>query len=106
MDIRRATASDLDAVVAIIESQRRQYQKFQPTFWHKAADSAATSKTFFTKLLVEPTSYFLVASEGGEILGFLIARTFPAPSVYAPGGDTWLIDDFAVAEPRHWLAIG
>src|SRR5262249_46524466 len=106
MDIRRATASDLDAVVAIIESQRKQYQKFQPTFWHKAANSAATSKAFFTTLLLEPQTYFLVAAEGSQILGFLIARKFPAPPVYVPGGDTWLIDDFAVAEPRHWLGIG
>jgi GNAT superfamily N-acetyltransferase len=106
MDIRRATASDIDAVVAIVESQRRQYQKFQPVFWNKAADSAATSTTFFTGLLDDEQAYFLVATEGSQILGFLIARGFPAPPVYAPGGDTWLIDDFAVSEPRHWLTIG
>jgi ribosomal protein S18 acetylase RimI-like enzyme len=106
MDIRRATASDIDAVVAIIESQRRQYQKLQPTFWRKAAGSAALSKTFFTELLTNEKTYFLVAAESGQILGFLIARNFPAPPVYAPGGDTWLIDDFAVSEPRHWLDIG
>jgi hypothetical protein len=106
MDIRRATASDLDAVVAILESQRRQYQKFQPTFWHKAAASAATSKASFATLLVEPQAYFLVATEGSQIQGFLIARKFPSPPVYVPGGDIWLIDDFAVLEPRHWLTIG
>ena len=106
MDIRRATASDLDAVVAIIEGQRKHYQKFQPTFWHKAADSAATSRTFFTKLVAEPQTYFLVATEGSQILGFLIARKFPTPPVFAPGGDTYLIDDFAMSEPRHWLGIG
>jgi GNAT superfamily N-acetyltransferase len=106
MDVRRATASDLDAVVAIVESQRRQYQKFQPTFWHKAADSAATTKTFFTKLLAEPPTYFLVAVEGDQILGFLTARKFAVPPVNALRGDTYLIDDFAVLEPRHWLSIG
>jgi GNAT superfamily N-acetyltransferase len=47
-----------------------------------------------------------VSVEGRQILGFLIARKFPAPPVYTPGGDTWLIDDFAVSEPRHWLTIG
>ena len=106
MDIRRATASDIDAVVAIIETKRKQYQKFQPTFWRKANDSAAITATFFTKLLVAPDTYFLVSTEGRQTLGFLIARKFPAPPVYAPGGDTWLIDDFAVSEPRHWLTIG
>lgn len=106
MDVRRATASDLDAVVAIIESQRKQYQKFQPTFWHKAADSAASTRAFFTTLLAEPQTCFLVATEGGQTLGFLIARKFPAPPVFAPGGDTYLIDDFAMSEPRHWLGIG
>jgi len=106
MDIRRATVSDIDAVVAIIEVQRKQYQKFQPTFWRKANDSAESTKAFFTKLLSEPGTYFLVSTEGRQILGFLIARKFLAPPVYAPGGDTWLIDDFAVSEPRHWLTIG
>lgn len=105
MDIRRATASDIDAVVAVIEAQRKQYQKFQPTFWRKASDSAVSTKTFFTRLLGEPDTYFLVSTEGREILGFLIARKFPVPPVYAPG-ETWLIDDFAVSEPRHWLGIG
>src|SRR6185437_16240368 len=101
MDIRRATASDIDAAVAIIETKRKQYQKFQPTFWRKAADSAAVSKTFFAKLLVTPDTYFLVSHEGPQILGFLIARKFPAPPVYTPGGDTWMIDDFAVSELRR-----
>ena len=106
MDIRRATASDLDAVVAIVESQRRQYQKYQPTFWHKAAGSAARAKAFFSGLLTEEQTYFLVSTEGNLVLGFLIARKVQAPPVFAPGGDTWLVDDFAVSEPRHWLSIG
>jgi GNAT superfamily N-acetyltransferase len=106
MDVRRATASDLDAVVAILESTRRQYQKYQPTFWHKAADSAATTKAFFSELFAETETCFLVAVEGRQILGFLIARKFKVPAAYATGGDTYLIDDFAVVEPRHWLAVG
>ena len=57
-------------------------------------------QAFFTKLLVAPDIYFLVSTEGRQILGFLIARKFPAPPVYTPGGDTWLVDDFAVSANR------
>ena len=106
MEIRKSIASDLDAIVVLVERNRRQYQKYQPTFWRKAADSAETTRNFFTKLLSEPETFFLVALEGRQLLGFLIARKFPAPPVYAPGGDTWLVDDFCVLEPHHWLTIG
>ncbi len=106
MDVRRATVSDIDAAVGFAERTRRQYQKYQPTFWRKAADSAKLSKAFFTQLLDQDGTLFLVASEGAQILGFLIGRKVETPPVYAPGGDTWLIDEFHVAEPHHWLTIG
>jgi GNAT superfamily N-acetyltransferase len=106
MDVRRATASDIDAVVAIVESQRKHQQKFQPTFWRKAENSAELSRASFIELLGDTDSYFLVAVEGKQVLGFVVACKFAVPPVYAPGGDTYLIDDFAVLEPRHWLAIG
>jgi hypothetical protein len=104
--VRKATGSDIETAIGLVERARRQYQKYQPTFWHKAADSVATTRTFFTKLVSEPGTYFLVAEEGRRMLGFLIARKFPAPPVYAPGGDTYLIDDFCVVEPHHWLTTG
>jgi ribosomal protein S18 acetylase RimI-like enzyme len=106
MDIRRATTSDMDAVVAIIESQRKQYQKFQPAYWHKAEDSAETTKALFAKALGEPGTYFLVSVEGRQILGFLIAHKVAPPAVFATRGDTYLIEEFAVSEPQHWLSIG
>ena len=106
MEIREATASDLEAIVVLVEHHRRQLQKYQPTFWHKAANSAETTRSFFTKLLSEQETFFLVAIEGVQVLGFLIARRFPAPPVFAPGGDTYLVDDFSVLEPHHWLSVG
>jgi len=106
LDVRKATESDIEAAIGLIERTRRQYQKYQPTFWRKAADSVATTRTFFTGLVGEPGTYFLVAEEGRQMLGFLIARKFPNPPAYAPGGDTYLIDDFCVVEPHHWLTTG
>jgi hypothetical protein len=106
VDVRKATADDIDDAVDIAERWRRQYQKFQPTFWRKASNSAETTRRFFTKLLAEKDVFFLVGTEGARTVGFLIARKIPAPPVYAPGGDTYLIDDFCVAEPIEWLTAG
>ncbi len=99
MDVRKARASDIEAAVALAERSRRQYQKYQPAFWHKAEKSAAVTQTFFTRLLAENDAFFLVAIEADQLLGFLIARKFTAPPVFEPGGDTYLIDDFSVLEP-------
>jgi GNAT superfamily N-acetyltransferase len=104
MEIRGAIGSDIDAAVIMVERHRRQYQKYQPTFWRKSAKSAETTRTFFAKLLQEPDTFFLV--EGALLLGFLIARKFPTPPVYETGGDTYLVDDFCVDEPHHWLTTG
>lgn len=106
MDVRKAETSDITAAVELMERSRRQFQKFQPTFWRKAAKSAAATETFFAKLLTAPGTLFLVAVEGNQHQGFLIARKVSNPPVYDPGGDTWLIDDFCVAEPHLWLSVG
>ena len=47
-----------------------------------------------------------MAIKDSQLLGFLIARKFPAPPVYAPSSDTYLVDDFAVLEPRHPPGVG
>ena len=106
MEIRKARASDIEATVELVEHDRRQRQKHQPLFWRKAVKSAVATRAFLDKLLTEPGTLFLVAVEGSQMLGFLVARKFPAPPVYDPGGDTYLIDDFCVLEPRHWLTVG
>ena len=46
-----------------------------------------TTRSFFTELLSEPGTFFLVATEGSQLQGFLIARKFPVPPVFAPGGE-------------------
>jgi GNAT superfamily N-acetyltransferase len=106
LDVRKATTTDIKTAVELAEKNRRQFQKYQPTFWHKSARSAAATETLFVRLVTEPDTFFLVAVEGGQQQGFVIARKFPNPPVFDPGGDTWLIDDFCVAEPHLWLSIG
>lgn len=106
MDVRKAEAFDIKAAVELAERNRRQFHKYQPTLWRKAANSAAATEAFFVELLAEPGTYFLVAVEGARLQGFLIARKFPTPPVFDPGGDTYLIDDFCVLEPRLWLTLG
>jgi GNAT superfamily N-acetyltransferase len=106
LDVRKAETTDIEAAVELAERSRRQFQKYQPTFWRKAANSAAATETFFTRLLAEPDTFFLVAIEGSRLEGFLIARKFPSPPVFDPGGDTYLIDDFCVLDPRLWLSVG
>ena len=59
MDVRKARASDIEAAVALAERSRRQYQKYQPAFWHKAEKSAAVTQTFFARLLAENDAFFL-----------------------------------------------
>lgn len=98
--------ADVEAAVGLVERHRRQYQKYQPTFWRKTSDSVVKSRAFFANLVGAPDTYFLVATEASQTLGFLIAAKFALAPVYAPGGDTWLIDDFCVVEPHHWLTIG
>lgn len=106
MDVRKAATTDVKAAVELVERSRRQFQKFQPTFWRKAANSAAATEALFARLLTDPDTLFLVAVEGSRHLGLLIASKFSNPPVFDPGGDTWLINDFSVAEPHLWLSIG
>jgi hypothetical protein len=106
LDVRKATATDIQGAVAMTERNRRQYQKYQPTFWRKAAHSAAATEKFFARLVDESGTFFLVATEGSQLQGFLIARKFPAPAVFDPGGETYLIDDFCILEPHLWLTVG
>jgi GNAT superfamily N-acetyltransferase len=106
LDVRKAEPTDIKAAVELVERSRRQYQKHQPIFWRKAANSAAATEAFFATLLTAPDTYFLVAVEGSRLQGFVVARKFAVPPVFDPGGDTWLIDDFCVAAPHLWLTVG
>ncbi len=106
MRIEGAKRSDIDAVVEIVERRRLEYQTYQPTFWRKSTDSAESTRDFFGQLAADGETLFLVASVNDVPCGFVIAREVDTPPVYAPGGATYLIDDFCVASPDLWRTVG
>jgi hypothetical protein len=104
--VRIAESSDVDAMVELAEARRRQYQLFQPVFWRKAENSEQLTRSFFSELICDPQQIALVFGTTGSVEGFLTARETPAPPVYAPGGATFTVDDFCVADPSLWLTVG
>ena len=106
MNIRAASAADLDAIVDMTEARRVQYEQYQPTFWRKARDSADRARAFLGGLVTEADCIFLVVESDDELLGFIVARPVPAPPVYAPDGKTFLIDDYCVRSPGLWSSAG
>ena len=106
MKIRKATYADATQCVALVENRRAEYENYQPRFWKKSATSAASTLPWFEKLFSDERSVALVAIEDSLIVGFLIAREFPTPPVYDPGGSTALIDDFCVAVKDRWQDVG
>lgn len=106
MDVRRGAGDDLPAMVEMIEARRREYEAYEPVFWRKAADSAATTLPYFTSLLAQGTATVLVTSDADQPLSFLIAAEVPTPLVSDPGGSTVLIDDFCAVEPSLWPTVG
>lgn len=105
MDVREAGLEDIDAIVALIESRRQRLADWEPNFWRKAEASADMSKAFLPTLIDDPASTLLVAYEGTLLGGCLQFKPTFVPPVYDPGGTTWMIDDFVVANDR-WDAFG
>ncbi len=106
MEIRDATLEDVPAMVRLLETRRAAYEAYQPVFWKKAADSAEMSRAFLPFVMGKAETVALAAVEQGQLLAFLIATSTPAPPVYDVPGATYTVDDFAVAEPRHWATAG
>jgi ribosomal protein S18 acetylase RimI-like enzyme len=106
MQIRNASKDDALRCVELVEARRKEYEKYEPRFWRKAATSAASTLPWFEKLFADERNVSLVAVENTMIVGFLIAREFPTPPVYDPGGATALIDDFCVISKDRWQDAG
>jgi hypothetical protein len=104
--IRKAGPADVPRMVDLSEQKRLQYQSCQPAFWRKAAGSREKQIPHFERVVGSDRTIALVHERAGTIDGFVIATLVDAPPVYDPGGLTCVIDDFVVADPREWEAIG
>jgi GNAT superfamily N-acetyltransferase len=104
--IRKAHRDDAPAIVDLSERKRLEYQVYQPRFWRKATDSREKQLPFIERLIESDRVIALVHEEQGRVDGFVIASLMEAPPVYDPGGQTCMIDDFAVGDPSGWPDVG
>lgn len=104
MQIRKALAADVPAMVDLSEQKRLQYQAYQPLFWSKAGDSREKQTPFMAAMIARENVIALVHEREGVADGFVIASLVPSPPVYA-AGLTCVIDDYCVAE-QNWDGTG
>ncbi|MHB9145637.1 MAG: GNAT family N-acetyltransferase [Symbiobacteriia bacterium] len=106
VEIRKAAAADVSAMVRLAAQRRRIYEQFQPVFWRPAEDADERQAAFFTGLLDAPGTFALVHEGEGAVDGYLIGRLVMPPPVYNPGGQTCVVDDFWISDSRQWPRIG
>lgn len=105
MVVRDATIADIDLIVELIELRRNQLANWEPRFWRKAEGSADMSLAFLPSLIEDPNVTLLIATDNTMLIGCLQFKPTFVPPVYAPGGTTWMVDDFVVADGQ-WDTAG
>lgn len=98
VNARVASAIDIPAMAKLIEAKREALEGFEPVMWRPSPAAAQLTPAFFTHVLAQPQAIARVAESAGAFVGFIIGMLQEAPPVFAPGGKTVVIDDFAVAE--------
>lgn len=96
--VRMASAGDVQAMAAILAVKRQMLEGFEPVMWRSSEIAAQLTLQFFAHQVGQPNVIARVAEDGGRFLGFVMSTLQDPPPVYAPGGKTVLIDDFAVVE--------
>lgn len=104
--IRRAEPADARAVSGLTEARRVRYERYQPVFWRRAENSRAIHEEFLRAELAGDELIAYVLEAGGQVRGFVSGRFAGAPEVYAPGGETLLVDDFVVEPGEAWGEFG
>ncbi len=98
LSIRTALATDVHAMGQLLEIKRALLENFEPVMWRISPQAAQLTPAFFTHQLGQPNVIARVAEDSGRFVGFIIGGVQDAPPVFAPGGKTVVVDDFAVVE--------
>jgi hypothetical protein len=104
--IRKALETDLDAIAALAEKKRIQYEGYQPVFHRRAPNALGDHTAFLRTLVTKDHTLLLVAEQDGRVVGFVFAAVVEAPRVYDPHGGICFIDDFMVEDPSLWHTVG
>lgn len=75
-------------------------------FWARGDNTAELTQAFFGYLTQSDEAIVLCARTEANVQGFVIALKHAVPPAYAPPGDTYLIDDFALADAALWPSVG
>jgi GNAT superfamily N-acetyltransferase len=104
--LRPTTQDDLPGLLELARRHRSAYERAQPRFWRQATDAVERQRPYFARQLADDRTVAFVHERAGAIDGFIIGTLIAAPPVVDPGGDTCLVDDFAVADPTDWPTVG
>lgn len=105
MTIRPASEADVPRMVELIGASRQKLAEWQPVFWRPSPQAPELTATWFSVLVRDENAITLVSDDQG-VNGFAIGLIQDGPPVYAPGGKTCLVDDFAIADNEDWESIG
>jgi GNAT superfamily N-acetyltransferase len=107
MTVREATAADVERMVELADNARREYEPHAPLFQRPAANAREVHRPWLSQLVENrEVGTFVHEGSDGDVDGFAVITTVPAPPVYDPGGLSSLIDDFAVSAPDKWVTAG
>lgn len=101
-----AAPGDVEDMGSLASARRQQYEQAQPQFWKAAPDAVEQHTLFLASLIGNDQVVSLVARDGDRLLGFVFGSLVASPPVYAPGGPSGFIDDFAVADAADWSTVG
>jgi GNAT superfamily N-acetyltransferase len=107
MTARPAKPDDVEQMALLADAKRREYEPQAPVFQRPAPNALDIHRPWLARLVDDDAvGTFVHEDDDAEVDGFLVITVVPAPPVYAPGGQSSLIDDFCVAGSDDWRKTG